>query len=147
MEIEQDLGEALKWLRNQRGWGQKKLAAAAGITKSMVSSYEKGKQSPTLATIDKMMTALEADLCDLHRVFEHVNGRPMTVHELSDHFRHGKARSPKARQRSGADRVGVEAPEPGGAQGEHPPSDDLERVLSDTVAGVHRLLRHHLLGK
>jgi hypothetical protein len=46
----------------------------------------------------------------------------------------------------GSDKVGAEVPEPGGA-GEHPLSDDLERILSDTVAGVHRLLRHTLLGK
>jgi transcriptional regulator with XRE-family HTH domain len=155
MEIEQHLGKALKWLRSQRGWAQKELASAAGITRSMVSSYESGKQSPTLTTVDKIMTALEADLCDLHRAVEHVNGRPMTVHELSAHFR-GQARSPKVsrRKRPGSDKVGAEVPEPAGAQGEQLLSDDLERALSDTVAGVndavagvHRLLRHALLGK
>jgi transcriptional regulator with XRE-family HTH domain len=148
MEIEQHLGKALKWLRSQRGWAQKELASAAGVTNSMVSSYESGKQSPTLATFDKVMTALEADLCDLHHAVEHVNGRPMTVHELSARFR-GQARSPKVSRR-----VGAEVPEPAAAQGEQPLSDDLERALSDTVAGVsdavaglHRLLRHAFLGK
>jgi transcriptional regulator with XRE-family HTH domain len=156
MQIELDLGEALKWLRSQRGWPQKQLAAAAGITRAMVSSYEKGKQTPTLATVDKIMTALDADLCDLHRVLEHVHGRPMTVHELSPHFQYRQAKSPKAlrRKSSSTDKVGAEVPRPGGAQGEQLLTDDLERALSDmfagvndTVAGAQRILRHALLGK
>jgi transcriptional regulator with XRE-family HTH domain len=156
MESKRYLGAALKWLRSQRGWAQKELAATAKITRAMVSSYEKGKQMPTLPTIDKIMTALGADFCDLHYAFEHVNGRPMTVHELSAHFRYGQAKSLETsrQKRSSPDKVGAEMPEPAAAQGEQPLSDDLERALSDmfagvndTVAGAQRLLRHALLGK
>jgi len=149
MGIAEGLGEALKWLRNRRGWPQKQLAAAAGITKGMVSGYERGHQKPTLPTVEKILTALGADFCDLHCAFEFVNGRPAAVHELSAHFQPGQARSPKvaARKRPDARSAGPAPHEPGGeTPGEPQLSEDVERVLRDTVAGVHQLLRFAFLG-
>jgi transcriptional regulator with XRE-family HTH domain len=149
MPIVEGLGEALKLLRNRRGWPQKQLAADAGITRGMVSSYEKGKQIPTFGTLEKMLKALEGDFCDLHCAVEFVNGRAPTVHGLSPQFQPGLARSSKVAARKQPDPRPASAKErePSGEPQSAPQSsEDLERALSDTVASVHRLLRHVLLG-
>ncbi len=59
------IGEALRWLRKERDLKQAKVAESAGITSPMLSAYETGKQRPSLATIDKILKALEADAWDL----------------------------------------------------------------------------------
>lgn len=66
MDLFENLGHALRWLRNRKGRRQMDLAAAAGITKAMLSAYETGKQLPTLPTLSKILMALGADLQDLH---------------------------------------------------------------------------------
>ncbi len=160
MPIADRLGEALKLLRSRRGWPQKQLAARAGITRGMVSSYEKGRQTPTLLTLERMLKALEADLCDLFCALEFVNGRQPAGHDLSARFQPGqgvvKSFRTAGRQRPDVDASAAEERPPGGdaaggsggtggAGGAPRLSEDLERALSDTVGGVHRLLRHVLL--
>lgn len=60
------LGPALRRLRMHRGLRQFETAAAAGITKAMLSAYENGKRRPSLKTLDQILAALAADLGDLH---------------------------------------------------------------------------------
>jgi transcriptional regulator with XRE-family HTH domain len=147
MPITIRLGEALKLLRNRRGWPQKQVAAIAGITRGMVSSYEKGNQTPTLGTLEKILKALEADLCDLYCALEYVSGRQRPGHDLSPQFQIGQARAPKAaaRKRSDTDAANAKGQEPGDdSKGTPELSADLERALSDAMAGVHLLVRHFL---
>jgi len=59
------IGEALRWLRKERGLRQAEVAKSAGITSPMLSAYETGKQRPSLATIDKVLRALDSDVWDL----------------------------------------------------------------------------------
>jgi transcriptional regulator with XRE-family HTH domain len=146
----EDLGEALKWLRTRRGWPQKQLARLAKVTNSMVSSYETGKQTPTLATLHKLLRALGADFCDLFCALEHVHGRPAAGHELSQHFHVGQVRVAQlpARRAPAPDPVASLAAALGPAgetASELQLPDDLERALSETPAIVHTLLRHHFL--
>jgi transcriptional regulator with XRE-family HTH domain len=61
-----DLGPALRRLRMGRGQRQFETAAAAEITKAMLSAYENGKRRPSLKTLDQILAALDADLGDLH---------------------------------------------------------------------------------
>lgn len=60
------LGPALRRLRMHKGLRQFETAAAAGITKAMLSAYENGKRRPSLKTLDQILAALAADLGDLH---------------------------------------------------------------------------------
>lgn len=119
MPIIDNLGQALQLLRTRRGWPQKKLAAAARITKGMVSSYEKGKQRPTLVTLNKILKALGADLCDLFWAVEFVNGRQRPVHDLSAHFQLGAPGSLRATAWRPVD-ASAEAGEPDGEPGREP---------------------------
>ena len=59
------IGEALRWLRKERGLKQAEVAESAGITSPMLSAYETGKQRPSLATIDKILEALDSDVWEL----------------------------------------------------------------------------------
>jgi transcriptional regulator with XRE-family HTH domain len=148
MPIAKTLGEALKLLRSRRGWPQKQLAATAGITKGMVSSYEKGKQMPTLGTLDKILNALEADLCDLHWAVEFVSGTQRPVHDLSELFRLGHAGSARAvapRPSAAAVASGIES-EPGGEMaGESRLPAFIETALRQVTEGILQIVRYYLL--
>jgi transcriptional regulator with XRE-family HTH domain len=75
MSIFQNLGRALRWLRDLRGKKQYEVAEAAGITKGMLCAYETGKQRPSLETLDKLLVALGCGLVELHDALALVNGR------------------------------------------------------------------------
>lgn len=159
MAIVSGLGEALKLLRNRRGWPQKQLSAAARVTKAMVSSYEKGKQMPTLATLDRILTALGADLCDLFCVIELVHGRSGAIHGLSPQFQPGQARSarPAAPRPPEADSAGGGGTgsssgsgtgtgrDERGGEGEPRLPAAVETALNDAIAGVHQVARYLML--
>ena len=56
------LGRALRWLREDRGMKQDDVAQTAGITRPMLSAYERGRVQPTLDTLDRLLRALDCDL-------------------------------------------------------------------------------------
>ena len=56
-----DLGKTLRALRESRGLAQAELARQAGLGKSQVSKYERGKELPQLATLEKLLGALGAE--------------------------------------------------------------------------------------
>ena len=49
-------------LRKARGWTQQDLAKACGLTQSVVARIESKKSVPTLATLQKIVSALDATL-------------------------------------------------------------------------------------
>jgi len=62
------IGAALRYLRLHGGAEPRKqleIAARAGVTRGMLSSYERGHQEPTLSTLDRLLDALESDLVKL----------------------------------------------------------------------------------
>lgn len=71
-----DIGPALRLLRESRGLRQNVAAERGGVTKSMLSAYERGKRRPSLKTLDQLLAALGADLGDLARAVEHAARRP-----------------------------------------------------------------------
>lgn len=61
-KVEDDLGRHLKVLRNRCGLTIRKLAEQARITPAVISSIERGKSSPTLATLQNIVNALGLDM-------------------------------------------------------------------------------------
>jgi ribosome-binding protein aMBF1 (putative translation factor) len=57
-----ELGQAVRELRQQRGWSQTELARAAGMTQSAVARFEAGGTVPTLPVLERITDALDADL-------------------------------------------------------------------------------------
>ncbi len=75
----EQLGPALRALRSRRQLKQLQVAARAGITSSMLSGYENGRKSPTLATLEKILLAMECGLRDLLEAFEGQGGEGLAT--------------------------------------------------------------------
>jgi ribosome-binding protein aMBF1 (putative translation factor) len=57
-----ELGRTVRALREQRGWSQAQLAAAAGMTQSAVARFEAGGTVPSIRVLDRLAQALDAEL-------------------------------------------------------------------------------------
>jgi transcriptional regulator with XRE-family HTH domain len=68
------IGQALRLLRERKGIRQKELADRAGIMKGMASSYETGRQNPSLETLVRILETLEVDFVDLQGALDAVRG-------------------------------------------------------------------------
>lgn len=69
------LDRALRWLRLEAGRRQREVAQAAGITQAMLCSYEQGKRTPSLQSLERILHALGVDLAQLSHALALVNGR------------------------------------------------------------------------
>jgi transcriptional regulator with XRE-family HTH domain len=129
------LGPALRWLRDRRGKKQYQVAAAAGITKGMLSAYETGRQRPSLDTLDKILETLQCTLNDLHNALQIVNGRPGEL--IRPGVWDGRSADPAGGQREAEplDIYGVLQIE------ERLPVEE-ERALGQMLDGFHRLVRY-----
>lgn len=65
MDLFENLGLALRWIRSRQSRSQMEVAHAASVTKAMLSAYETGKQAPSIHTLGKVLRALGADLHQL----------------------------------------------------------------------------------
>ena len=65
--VAQQIGFALRRIREERGTQQYMVADLAGITKGMLSSYETGKQTPQMTTLVKVLQALNCSAEDFGR--------------------------------------------------------------------------------
>jgi transcriptional regulator with XRE-family HTH domain len=73
------LGEALRHLRLHGARPPRKqleIAADAGVTRGMLSSYENGRQEPSLKTLGRILDALGADLDQLEWALRLVAAAP-----------------------------------------------------------------------
>ncbi|MFC3914390.1 helix-turn-helix domain-containing protein [Pseudaeromonas sharmana] len=59
------LATRLRQLREQQGWSLEQLAEQAGVSRSNISSIERGQSSPTAAVLDRLATALGIPLASL----------------------------------------------------------------------------------
>ncbi len=91
-----DLGLALTFLRQLKGWRQGQAAAAAGVSSSGLSALEQGKsQQPTLKTLAPVATALGVDLALVDRTVTLV--RELRRGEAEQAERGGERREPVLR--------------------------------------------------
>ena len=127
------LGFALRWLRDRQGRKQFQVANAAGITKGMLSSYETGRQRPSLDTLEKILDALTCDLNDLHNALQLVNGRGDAMRRRGEETGFSALGGD-----SGAPLFRLE--EVLGVRGPIPP--EIEASLGQMLDGFHRFLRH-----
>ena len=59
-----DCGRHIVQLRKERGIGLRELSRTAGLSPASLSAIEKGQSSPTLATLHKVLKALETDFAE-----------------------------------------------------------------------------------
>ncbi len=61
-DTRRDVGAALRAIRESRNLLQREAAARMGISRSMLSMYENGHTQPTVATLEKILGAMDANL-------------------------------------------------------------------------------------
>jgi transcriptional regulator with XRE-family HTH domain len=71
-----DLGERLRAIRQLRRKTLKEVATAAGISESFLSQLERGRTNATIATLQRLATALAIEVSDL---FASGNARPRVL--------------------------------------------------------------------
>lgn len=60
------LCQAIRKLREQKGYSQKKLAEISGVEPSMLNKYENGKKIPNHRTVQKIASALGCEVGQLY---------------------------------------------------------------------------------
>ncbi len=60
--ITDDVGNRIRYLRQQLGISQEKLALKAGIDRTYLAGIESGKRNATLTSIEKVINALEISM-------------------------------------------------------------------------------------
>ncbi|MDB6076103.1 MAG: sinR [Verrucomicrobiaceae bacterium] len=63
--INENLGRRVKKLRGDRGWSLEELAAASGVSRSMLSEIERERANPTLSVTYRIARAFGLSLQDL----------------------------------------------------------------------------------
>ena len=63
--INENLGRRVKKLRGDRGWSLEELAAASGVSRSMLSEIERERANPTLSVTYRIASAFGLTLQDL----------------------------------------------------------------------------------
>jgi transcriptional regulator with XRE-family HTH domain len=80
--MELDVGEQLRSLREMHGLSQRALAKKAGVTNGIISMIEKNRNSPSLATLKKILDAIPMPLSEFFTVGTDL--KPQTFYEARD---------------------------------------------------------------
>jgi transcriptional regulator with XRE-family HTH domain len=68
MDVRERVGLNLQRLRRERGLSQEELADRASVHQTYLSGVERGKRNPSIAVLQRIAAALDADIEDLvHR--------------------------------------------------------------------------------
>lgn len=70
------LGPALRVLRQQKNETQVALCGGIEVTKGMLSSYETGRQLPSLGSLLAVLAGLGCDFHDLQNAMDYLAGKP-----------------------------------------------------------------------
>ena len=62
MENKESVGKKLRKIREERGFSQRELAQLAGISTNAISLIERDENSPSVATLQNLATALNVKM-------------------------------------------------------------------------------------
>lgn len=62
--IEEKVGNRIKELRSKLGISQEELGFRSGVHRTYIASLEVGKRNISIATLEKIVVALEVSLCE-----------------------------------------------------------------------------------
>jgi transcriptional regulator with XRE-family HTH domain len=80
-EIDNQVGWRLQALRKRAGLSIRQLAAQAGVTAAMISCVERGKNSPSIGILHKVLVALGTDLATFFGSNEAAHDGPVFLRE------------------------------------------------------------------
>ncbi len=67
MAIQEDVGNRIKELRNERGISQESLAHIAGLDRTYITSVERGKRNISIVNLEKIASALNISLSEFFK--------------------------------------------------------------------------------
>jgi len=76
-----DYRVAIIFLRAVRGWDQGGLAAAAGVSASLISRYESGEAPPTPKTFEQIVAAVGVPATTMERLFAVIRSARAAMHQ------------------------------------------------------------------
>jgi len=85
------LGTALRLIRIRRNMTQGEVAARAGLTKAMLSSYEIGSKLPSFQSLAAVLDALQGDFHNLQEALDELRMNPHSIGALVKPERLGEA--------------------------------------------------------
>jgi transcriptional regulator with XRE-family HTH domain len=68
----QKIGLAIRYLRNEKGWSQVRLAQLSGVDVSTICTLEKEHRTPTVESLEKIARALKVSLSSIFRISERI---------------------------------------------------------------------------
>ena len=92
------LGRALAVLREKRHDTQEDVARNAGVTPSMISNYERGKEKPSIESLWKILSAMNCSFMDLEAALRFVRGDHFPVRSEHWHIQVDKGYGPGVAQ-------------------------------------------------
>jgi transcriptional regulator with XRE-family HTH domain len=70
MNILEQLGMRIRYLRKRKGWSQEDLALEANVNKNYICDLEKGRRNPTLKLLEKISLAFDITISELTKGLE-----------------------------------------------------------------------------
>ena len=70
MNILEQLGMRIKYLRKRKGWSQEDLALEANVNKNYICDLEKGRRNPTLKILERIALAFRINISELTKGLE-----------------------------------------------------------------------------
>lgn len=64
-QIQRQLGERIRKLRQKRGWSQEEFAAISGLHRTYVGAVERGEKNLTISTIHTLAKTLDTTIAAL----------------------------------------------------------------------------------
>jgi len=133
-----ELGERIRAIRQLRRRTLKEIATAAGISESFLSQLERGRTNATIATLQRLATALGIEVSDL---FSTGSSRPRVIRRDAREFVAWGSQGRKALltpKPFHSLEVVVARFEPGGSTGDEPYTHgDSEELLVVVEGSVH----------
>jgi len=79
--LESEVAERVQMLRKRCGLSIRQLAGLSGVTAGMISCIERGKNSPSITTLQKILSALGTDLTTFFSVQKEQQDGPVFLRE------------------------------------------------------------------
>ena len=64
-DIKKDVGQRIRYIRKEKKLTQEELGNLCGLSYKFISDVERGKQNPSLGSIDSISKALKVDIASL----------------------------------------------------------------------------------
>lgn len=87
MDIREQLGRRIRDLRRKRGLTQERLAEAASVDVKYLGNIERGKENPTIGTLEKLANTLSVKVHQILDCEHEVTGKQVLQRRITQMLR------------------------------------------------------------